>query len=165
MQKVLLLTIGMFALGFDAYVIAGLLPDIGKTFSLSDSQTGLAVSAFTLCYALAAPIFATLLAEKPARKVLVLALAIFSVANAASALSFNFYTLLISRAVAGIGAGLYSPLAASSASSFVSEQKRGRALGMILGGMSIGTIIGVPIGLMVAEHFAWQGTLWLVTVI
>jgi len=65
MQKVFLLTIGMFALGFDAYVIAGLLPDIGATFHITPSQTGQAVSVFTLCYALAAPVFATLLAGKP----------------------------------------------------------------------------------------------------
>lgn len=68
MNKVLLLTIGMFALGFDAYVVAGLLPDIGAAFNKNDSQAGQAVSAFTLWYALAAPIFATFLAGKSIRK-------------------------------------------------------------------------------------------------
>ncbi|WP_088831356.1 MFS transporter [Paenibacillus tyrfis] len=165
MNKVLLLTIGMFALGFDAYVVAGLLPDIGATFHKSDSQVGQAVSAFTLCYALAAPIFATLLAGKSVRKSLIFALAVFSVGNAASALAPNFSLLLIARAVAGIGAGLFSPLASVAAASLVSAQKRGRALGMILGGMSTGTVIGVPIGLFAAEKIGWQGTLWLITVI
>lgn len=63
MRRVFLLTIGMFTLGFDAYVMAGLLPDIGATFKIIDSQTGQAVTIFTLCFALAAPIFATLLPE------------------------------------------------------------------------------------------------------
>lgn len=48
MRKVLLLTIGMFALVFDAFAIAGMLPNIGATFKISASQTGQAVSVFTL---------------------------------------------------------------------------------------------------------------------
>ncbi|OAT73952.1 MFS transporter [Parageobacillus thermoglucosidasius] len=163
MRKVLLLTIGMFALGFDAYVIAGLLPNMGATFKISASQTGQAVSVFTLCYALAAPIFATLLAGKPIRRVLVLALAVFSVGNGASALASSFSMLLMARAIAGIGAGLYSPLAAAAAASLVPMQKRGRALGMTLGGMSTGTVIGVPLGLIIAEHLDWHATLWFIT--
>ena len=165
MKKVFLLTIGMFTLGFDAYVVAGLLPDIGATFKINESQAGQAVSVFTLCYALAAPIFATILAGRPVRKVLVLALAIFSIANGLSAIAPNFSILLVSRALAGVGAGLYSPLAAAAAASLVSKEKRGRALGMTLGGMSMGTVIGVPVGLMIARHLGWQGTLGLVTVI
>lgn len=155
----------MFALGFDDYVMAGLLPEIGTTFKISDSQSGQAVSVFILSYALAAPIFATLLAGKPVRKILVVALAVFSVANGASALTQNFLLLLIARTVAGIGAGLFSPMAAAAAAAIVSEQKRGRALGMTLGGMSMGTVVGVPLGLITAEHIGWQWTLWLVTII
>ncbi|MVP01865.1 MFS transporter [Paenibacillus lutrae] len=165
MQKVFLLTLGMFALGFDAYVVAGLLPDISSVFGISDSEAGQAVSVFTLFYALAAPVFATLLAGKPVRRILVWALIIFSVANAATALATSFSLLLVSRAVAGIGAGLYSPLAAAAASSLVSAENRGRALGTILGGMSMGTVIGVPVGLLIAQQIGWRGTLWTVTLL
>jgi predicted MFS family arabinose efflux permease len=163
MRKVFLLSTGMFALGFDAYVIAGLLPDIEKTFNISAAQAGQAVSVFTLCYALAAPIFAALLAGKPMRRILVLALAIFSLGNGASALAPNFSMFLMARAMAGVGAGLYSPLAAAAAAFLVSKQKRGRALGMTLGGMSMGTAAGVPLGLMIAEHLDWHATLWSIT--
>ena len=165
MRRVFLLTIGMFTLGFDAYVMAGLLPDIGATFKIIDSQTGQAVTIFTLCFALAAPIFATLLAGKPTRSILVLALAVFSLGNAGSALAPNFLFLLIARAIAGIGAGLYSPLATAAAASLVSDKKRGRALGMTLGGMSMGTVVGVLLGLIVAAHAGWDGTLWLITIL
>jgi len=165
MRRVFLLTIGMFTLGFDAYVMAGLLPDIGATFKIIDSQTGQAVTIFTLCFALAAPIFATLLAGKPTRSILVLALAVFSLGNVGSALAPNFLFLLIARAIAGIGAGLYSPLATAAAASLVSDKKRGRALGMTLGGMSMGTVVGVPLGLIVAAHAGWDGTLWLITIL
>lgn len=165
MKNVLLLTLGMFVLGFDAYVVAGLLPEISTTFKITTSQAGQAVSIFTLCYALAAPIFATLLAGKRVRTILFLALAIFSAANGASSLAPNFSFLLIARAVAGIGAGFFSPMASAAAASLVSEHKRGRALGMTLGGMSMGTVVGVPLGLLAAEQLGWQGTLLSVAII
>lgn len=162
-RKILLLSAGMFALGLDAYVVAGLLPGISMTFQISPSEAGQTVSVFTLCYALAAPLFATLLAGKPARRVLALALTLFTLANAASALADSFTGLLIARAIAGAGAGLFSPLAVAAGATLVTERQRGRVLGFILGGMSLGTVIGVPMGLRIADHVGWQGTLWLVT--
>lgn len=160
-----LLSVGMFALGLDAYVVAGLLPDIAQTFATTPAAAGLAVAAFTASYALSAPVFATALAGRPARSVLSAALAIFVLANAASALAPTFELFLVARAAAGAGAGLYSPLAAASAAFLVENQRRGRMLGFILGGMSLGTVIGVPSGLLIAEQLGWQATLWFVSVL
>lgn len=165
MKKIIFLSIGMFALGLDAYVIAGILPAIGLTYGTSEAQNAQTVTAFTLCYAIAAPLFSALLAGKSVRKILSVALLIFSAANIGSALSPDLHTLLFFRAVAGTGAGLFSPVAAAAAAALVSPERKGRALSMILGGMSTGTVIGVPLGLLLSSHFGWQSTLWLVTVI
>lgn len=142
MNKNIFLTIGMFALGLDAYVIAGILPDMGLSFGTSEAQNAQAVTVFTLFYAVAAPVFATILSKAPVRRILTIAMAIFTIANIGSALSTSLSMLLGFRAVAGIGAGLFSPIAATTPA-----EKEGRALGMILGGMSTGTVIGVPLGL------------------
>jgi predicted MFS family arabinose efflux permease len=160
---VLILAGGMFALGLDAYVIAGLLPGITDSFNVSSAQAGQAVTVFTLCYAIAAPVFAALLSGKSVRKVLLFALAVFSVANAASALAGSLTTLLIARAIAGFGAGLFSPVAVATAVALVPREKKGRALGLTLGGMSAGTVLGVPLGLLISHRAGWQSTLWLVT--
>ena len=155
----------MFTLGLDAYVVAGILPEIGKTFGTSDAINAQTVTAFTLCYAIAAPVFATLLVRKSVKKVLIGALLVFTIANIASALSPDLHILLLSRALAGIGAGLFSPVAAAAAVAMVTPERKGRALSLILGGMSTGTVIGGPFGLLLAQHFGWQSTLWLVTAI
>jgi predicted MFS family arabinose efflux permease len=162
MNGTLFLAAGMFALGLDAYVVAGLLPSIGHDFHISTAQSGQAVTVFTLCYALAAPCFSVLLVGKPVRNVLVAALAIFSMANAAGALAGSFVVLLITRAIAGLGAGLFAPVAIAAAAALASPGRQGRALGVTLGGMSTGTVIGVPLGLLISEHLGWQGALWLV---
>lgn len=165
MKLVYLLGLGAFALGLDAYVTAGLLPVIADDFDASVSATGQMVTTFTLAYAIASPIFATLLSAARVRAGLLGSLAVFALANAGSALSGSLGVLLVTRALAGVGAGLYLALAASAAASLVDERRRGRALALIMGGMSSGTVIGVPLGVFIAQHTGWRATLWLVAAI
>jgi predicted MFS family arabinose efflux permease len=155
--------LGTFVLGIDAYIMAGLLPRIATSFDVSISDAGQIVSVFTVCYAVSAPLFGTLTAGKSARLVLAVALAIFTLTNALSAVSTDFTLLLASRAVAGIGAGLYTPTALSTAAGFVSRAQRGRALGVVVGGLAMGTAVGVPCGLVLAQDMGWRATMWLVT--
>ncbi|WP_313804090.1 MFS transporter [Cytobacillus sp.] len=165
MKKVFLLSLGMFALGFDAYIIAGLIPGISETYNKDISQVGLAVSIFTLFYAISAPLFASLLAEKPVKKILLYSMLIFTFANSITAIAPTFTILLISRALAGAGAGLFSPLAISASSNLVSIDKKGRAIGLTLGGMSTGTVLGVPLGLYVSDLLNWQSSMWVLVLI
>ena len=69
MIKIILLAPGMFALGLDAFVISGLLPYISQDLNVSIASAAQSATAFTLCYALAAPIFATLLAGKEVKNI------------------------------------------------------------------------------------------------
>jgi predicted MFS family arabinose efflux permease len=162
MKKILLLVIGMFALGLDAFVISGLLPFISQDLHISISSAAQAVTAFTLCYALSAPIFAMLLSSKEIKNILLLALLIFTCGNILSAMSTSFALLILSRCVAGVGAGIYSPLAVASAAALVKPEQKGSALSLALGGMSMGVVLGVPLGLFIATKISWQGTLWLI---
>ncbi|HLQ73098.1 MAG TPA: MFS transporter [Bacillota bacterium] len=165
MNKILLLSLGMFALGFDAYIVAGLIPGISETYNKDISQVGQAVSIFTLFYAVSAPVFSSILAGKNIKKVLLYSMLIFTIANGFTAIAPTFLLLLISRAVAGIGAGLFSPLAVAASTQFVPPEKRGRALGLTVGGMSIGTVLGVPVGLYISELYDWKITMWTLVVI
>lgn len=162
MKKILLLVVGMFALGLDAFVISGLLPYISQDLNVSIASAAQAVTAFTLCYALSAPIFATLLSGKEIKNILLLALLIFTCGNVLSALSTSFTLLILSRCIAGVGAGIYSPLAVASAAALVKPEQKGTALSLALGGMSMGVVLGVPLGLLIATKINWQGTLWLI---
>ncbi len=165
MKNALFLSFGMFALGFDSYVIAGLLPGISDTYQKSTSQVGQAVSIFTLFYAISAPLFSSLLAGKPIKKILIGSMLIFTIANSITAFAPTFSVFLLSRALAGTGAGLFSPLAVVASTKFVSSNKRGRALGLTIGGMSMGTVLGVPLGIYISNLFDWQVTLWLLVMI
>ncbi|MFF9069971.1 MFS transporter [Streptomyces sp. NPDC014891] len=162
-RAVALLALGSFAMGTDAYAMAGLLPDIGADLGVSVSLAGQSVTAFTLCYALAAPLFSAVLARWGTRTVLVTALVVFVLANAGTALTGSYAGLLGTRALAGAAAGLFTPAAATAAVALVPPERRGRALGLVLGGMSAGTVLGVPLGLLVAADAGWRAALWLIT--
>lgn len=165
MKNILLIVIGMFALGLDAFVIAGLLPYVGHDFRISGAAAAQSVTCFTLCYALSAPIFATLLSGKRMKNILLLALFIFTIGNLVSALATNFTLFIVSRCIAGIGAGIFSPLAVASAAALVDPKRKGTALSLALGGMSVGVVLGVPLGLIIAAHSGWHNTLWLIVII
>ncbi|WP_405473053.1 MFS transporter [Streptomyces canus] len=163
LRRVSVLAFGAFATGMDAYVMAGLLDGIGRELEVSTSQAGQCVTVFTVCYAVSAPMLSAVLARLPTRTVLVAALLVFTLANAGSALAGTYPFLLACRAVAGAGAGLFSPTAATAAAALVPDGQRGRALALVLGGMSGGTVLGVPLGLLLADGQGWRAALWLVT--
>jgi predicted MFS family arabinose efflux permease len=163
LYEILPLCLGTFVLGIDAYIMAGLLPGIGDSFAVPTAIAGQTVSVFTVCYAVSAPIFGALTAGRSVRYVLCTALAIFALANALSGIAGSFSVLLVSRAIAGIGAGLYSPTAFSAAASLVPYRQRGRALGLVVGGLAMGTAVGVPCGLVLAQYLGWRMTLMSIT--
>ncbi|MFE2161059.1 MFS transporter [Streptomyces lydicus] len=163
MRKVWLLTLGAFTLGLDAYVMAGLLPVLADDIGTRVSLAGQLVTVFTLAYALSAPLVAGLFSGARPRVLLLAALAVFTLGNGATALAPSLGALLAARAVAGAGAGVYSALSTAAAAALAPEGRRGRALAVVMGGMSAGTVLGVPIGVLLAEHTGWRATMWLLT--
>lgn len=163
MRKVLLLALGAFTLGLDAYVMAGLLPVVADDLDTSVSLAGQLVTAFTLSYALSAPLVAGVLTGVRPRLVILVALAVFTLGNGLTALAPSLGLLLASRVVAGAGAGVYSALSTAAASALVPPERRGRALALVMGGMSTGTVLGVPLGVLLAEQAGWRATMALLT--
>ena len=94
-----------------------------------------------------------------------LALGVFVLANGASALASGFSSLLAWRAMAGIGAGVYLALGIAAAAGVSAPPQRGKAIGVIMGGMAGGTVLGVPLSLLLAQQLGWTVALWLVAIL
>ncbi|MGV8180292.1 MFS transporter [Pseudomonas aeruginosa] len=160
-----LIALGAFALGMASYVTAGLIPMIEVSFTVSVVVAAQLVTAFTLAYGLGSPIFVALTPAHRQRTGLLLALGLFVIANAASALAENFITLMVWRAIAGIGAGVYLAMGIGASAAVSTPESRGKAIAIIMGGMASGVVLGVPLSLLVAEQMGWQAALWLVTLL
>ncbi|WP_413043861.1 MFS transporter [Pseudomonas sp. YJ42] len=160
-----LIALGAFSLGMASYVTAGLIPMIESSFSVSVAVAAQLVTAFTLAYGLGSPIFVALTPPDRQRTGLLVALALFVAANAASALATDFNALMIWRAVAGIGAGVYLAMGIGASAALSSSERRGKSIAIIMGGMASGVVLGVPLSLMIADQAGWQAALWLVTLL
>lgn len=161
-SPVYLIALGAFALGMASYVTAGLIPMIETAFAVPIALAAQLVTAFTLAYGLGSPLFVALLPAHRQRGGLLFALGLFVFANGASALATNFTALLIFRAIAGIGAGVYLAMGIAASAALSDPGQRGRAIAVIMGGMASGTVLGVPLSLLLAERLGWASALWLV---
>ena len=164
-SSVYLIALGAFALGMASYVTAGLIPMIEASFAVSVSMAAQLVTAFTLAYGLGSPIFVALTPAHRQRAGLLLSLGLFVIANAASALAENFTVLMIWRAIAGVGAGVYLAMGIGASAAVSTPEHRGKAIAIIMGGMASGVVLGVPLSLLFAEQMGWQSALWLVALL
>lgn len=160
--SVYLIAIGAFSLGMASYVTAGLIPMIETSFLVSVAMAAQLVTAFTLAYGLGSPIAVALLPAHRQRFGLLLALGVFVFANAASAMSVDFGGLIAWRGLTGLGAGVYLAMGIPAAAALSGPKERGKAIALVMGGMASGTVLGVPISLLLAERLGWEAALWLV---
>ncbi len=164
-SPIYLIALGAFALGMASYVTAGLIPMIEASFAVSVAVAAQLVTSFTLAYGLGSPIFVALTPAHRQRAGLLLALGLFVIANAASALAESFTALMAWRAIAGIGAGVYLAMGIGASAAVSIPERRGKAIAIIMGGMASGVVLGVPLSLLIAEQLGWQAALWLVTLL
>jgi DHA1 family inner membrane transport protein len=164
-RRLLMLALGMFAMGTDNFVVAGILPGVAASLHTSVSLAGQMVTLYALSYAVAAPVMAAVAGGWPRKLLLVSALGIFVVGNAISALAMDLNTVLFSRVLAGFGAALFSPTALGVASALAAPEKRGRAFATVTAGLTGATALGAPIGVFIGGFGSWRTTLWFVALL
>ncbi|MCI1747866.1 MAG: MFS transporter [Acidipropionibacterium sp.] len=164
-KKLWPLVLSATALGINSYVIAGILPDIASSLHVSQGSVGLGVATFTAAYALSAPWLPGVLTRTgTTRRALLIALAVFTVGSAITAASPSLGVFLAARAVAGAGAGALTALATGAAGVML-PGRRGAAMAMVTFGLSLGTVAGVPIGMLIAGRIGWRATIGLIVVL
>ncbi len=163
--RIYLLALGAFAFGTDVFVMAGVLPAIAHDQHVSIDAVGLLVTVFSLVYAFGAPFLSVLTSQISRRRLLMGVLLGFGVANILSALSPTFPLLLATRVVAACCAALYTPTASAVATTVTSIEQRGQALALVLGGLTISTVLGVPAGTWIGLHFGWPATFIFIAVL
>jgi predicted MFS family arabinose efflux permease len=157
------LGLGTFALGTESLVIGGVLPEIGSDLGVSTSTAGQLVTVFALTYALSAPFVGIIASKFATKRVLTVAMALFALANIAAAAAPSFAMLMIARVMSALFAAAYTPQASAMAATVSDPAQRGRALAAVYGGLSVSTVIGVPLGTWIAGLSSWRWTFVFVT--
>lgn len=163
--RLLTLALGTFAIGTDSFVVAGLLPQVSRSLNVSIEAAGQMITVYAIAYAVMTPVMATFTAHWPRRRVLGSALAVFTLGNVLTAVVSSFDLVLLSRALAGVGGAMFTPAASATAAALVPPEARGRALAVVMAGLSGATALGAPIGTLVGSAGDWRATMWLVALL
>lgn len=166
-NKVSLICLSMSALvlGLSSYMTAGLIPMISNDFSVSIGLAAQLVTAFTLPYGLLSPVFVGLTAHRDLKKNICLYLAIFVLSNWASVFAPQFIFLIMLRAIEGVSAGAFLACGITASTRLSASDKKGKSISTIMAGMAIGTVIGVPLSLIIADYFGWRSSICLVSIL
>jgi MFS transporter, DHA1 family, chloramphenicol resistance protein len=159
---VYVLGLSIFAQGTSELMLAGLLPELAGDLHVSIPQAGLLISAFAAGMLVGAPVLAVMTLTWSRRTALLVFLAVFALAHVAGALTSSYAVLLATRIVgAFVYAGFWS-VAAVTVVALVPAAGRARAMSIVTGGLTIATIVGLPLGTVLGQHLGWQSAFWTV---
>lgn len=147
-----------FAIGTQGFAFAGLLPELAADLGVTIGEAGVLVAATSITFALAAPLAAALVAGIERRQVILAALACLTVINALCALAPTFEGLVALRILAGLASAFVGALATVAAAALVPPRQRGRAFSVVMGGLTVAFVLGVPIGSVIGGAFGWRAT-------
>lgn len=159
------LFLAAFAFGTTEFVIAGILPEVAVGLGVSIPAAGYLVSGYALGIAVGGPLLTMATRNVSRRTILVVLTIVFCLGQIACALAPDFATMLAFRVATAVAHGAYFGIAMVVAVSLVPQEFRGRAVSVILAGLTVSNIIGVPAGAAIGGLWGWRATFWAMTLI
>ncbi|MDQ6595704.1 MFS transporter [Bacillus salipaludis] len=163
--SIYLLAIVSFVVGMAELIVGGILDIVSDGFGISISTAGELITVYSLVFAIASPVLLTVTAKIERKRLLLWTLLIFLIGNMIAFISPNFIVLFLSRIISAASGSLLVVLSVTIASSIVKEEYRARAIGVIFMGISGSLVLGVPIGLVIGNHFGWRSPFLFIAVL
>lgn len=151
-----ILALAVFLIGTNEYIITGVIGMMAADLGVTTSQVGLLVTIFALAGAILTPVLVALTINIDRKKVLLVSLVVFIASNGLMYVKLSYEALLWIRLVQGMSGGTVTVVAMAVATRLVEKERRGRAIGIILMGLSSSLVLGVPIGTFFSEMFGWR---------
>ncbi|MFE2978048.1 Cmx/CmrA family chloramphenicol efflux MFS transporter [Streptomyces sp. NPDC059258] len=162
---VYVLGLAVFAQGTSEFMLSGLLSGITADLGVSLSAAGLLTSAFAIGMVVGAPLMALAGRNWPRRRALLLFLAVFIAVHVVGALTPHYGVLLATRFVGALANAGFWAVALSTAVAMVPDRLKGRATAVVVGGVTVACVVGVPAGAVLGERWGWRSAFWAVAVV
>lgn len=156
------LAVGAFAIGTTEFASMSLLPFFARDLGIDVPTAGHAISAYALGVVAGAPVIAAFGARLPRRSLLIGLMAMFAIANGLSAMSPSYHWLLLFRFLSGLPHGAYFGVAALVAANLVRQEKRTLAIAQVMSGLTVATVIGVPVANWMGQVLGWRSGFFVV---
>lgn len=159
------LALGAFGIITTEFGVIGILPTLSKEFNVSIDTAGWLLSAFALTVAVTGP-FTNMLTAKVNRKVIMcIVLGIFVLSNLLSAFSPNFTILMIARILPAFLHPVFWAVSMSVAAKQAGPKEAPKAIAIVMSGLSIATVLGVPLTTYAADLFNWQASFYIAGIV
>ena len=150
------LAVGGFGIGTGEFGIMGLLPDVAGDIGVSIPVAGHVISAYALGVVVGAPVIAVLAARLSRRTLLLALMTVFAIGNVASALAPDYGWLVVLRFLTGLPHGAYFGVASLVAAGMAQPNQRARAVGRVMLGLAVATLLGVPLATSFGQTLGWR---------
>lgn len=155
-KSLLALASGTLGLGIAEFVMMGVLPNVAQDLGISIPQAGHFISAYAIGVCVGAPLMVFIARTRPLKQILLGLAAIYIVGNLFASLSPNYWTLLVMRFVCGLPHGAFFGVGSIVAEKVADEGKASQAVSLMIAGMTIANLLGVPFGTMFSNLFSWR---------
>ena len=159
---VYVLGLSVFALGTSEFMLSGLLQPVARDMGVTIPTAGLLISAFAIGMVVGAPLLAAATLRLPRRTTLIALLAVFGLGQVAGAVAPSYGVLFASRVVSALACAGFWAVGAAVAVSLVPVNARARAMAVMVGGLSVANIAGVPAGAFLGQNAGWRAAFWAV---
>ncbi|SHN49141.1 MFS transporter, DHA1 family, arabinose polymer transporter [Geodermatophilus obscurus] len=164
-RALLALAIGAFGIGTTEFVVMGMLPEIADGLGVSVPSVGLLISAYAVGVVVGAPTLTALGVRFPPRRTLVGLMVLFVVGNALSAVAPTYETLAAARVLTALAHGSFFGVGAVAARRLVAPERSTSAISLMITGLTVANVVGVPLGTFVAQQTSWRLVLAAIAVI
>ncbi|WP_043265249.1 MFS transporter [Streptomyces sp. CT34] len=156
----LALAIGAFGIGTTEFAVMGLLPDMAAGFGVSIPLAGYATTVYALGVVAGAPLMTALGTRFTRKQMLTLLMGLFILGNALTGLAPTFELVLAGRVVSAFTHGAFFGIGALVAADLVAPEKRATAISLMFSGLTVATVVGVPVGTLLSQQFGWRTTFY-----
>ncbi|MFI0981558.1 MFS transporter [Streptomyces sp. NPDC021093] len=157
------LAMGIFAMVTSEFVVAGLMPQMAAGLDVTIPQIGYLITAFAAAMAVGGPVLTTAVVKLPQKKALMALFAVFLVGNVLAATASDYAVMFVARLVTGTASAAFFGVSLSLCAHLVKPELRGRATAMVLNGLMLGTLLGLPLSTLIGESFGWRAAFWTIT--
>lgn len=154
-----------FIMGTTEMIVAGLLPQVADSLGVTIGQAGLLITVFAVGMIIGAPLMALATLRLPRKLTLILALLVFAAAHVIAALTDSFGIVLVARFIAAVATGTFWAIGAVVAADAAGSQAGAKAMGIMIGGVTLANVLGVPVGTALGQAMGWHGPLWVLAVL
>lgn len=164
-KRILPLTLGGLAIGTTEFVIMALLPDVAKSLNISIPQAGHFISSYAAGVVVGAPILVAYAAKFPPKRILIFLMIAFTIFNGLSALSNDYYTMMILRFLSGLPHGAFFGVGVVVSSRLAKPGKQAQSIAMMFAGLTLANLAMVPFVTWLGHQLSWRYAFGVVSLI